>query len=166
MSLISLIATVEKERLKQSKGSRQLHPLAPKLLLPRVQVDQEEKLLCLFPLCDQSTAMLSCQALLLGTRCSSSSELSSGDAGSSPQPWGSTGFCSHKSHTKSRGKPHYHSPACASHNGETVLQQDFPLPGCREHLLAAQKMGPTMTRTKNKKWNLLYHGFRSLYQPS
>lgn len=57
-----------------------------------------------------------CCPVLLGTRCSSSSELSSGDAGSSPQPWGSTGCCSHESHQK-QGKttlpqPGQRQPQC------------------------------------------------------
>lgn len=88
----------------------------------KCQASQEDKTLQCISLAracrQQSMATLPLQALLAGSRCWFSSELSSGDAGSSPQPWGSRCCCGRGITPKSKGKPRYCGPAWASHDGE------------------------------------------------
>lgn len=124
-------------KAKTAKDVASFTPLLPSFCYLKSRWVRRKAPLFISPEREQSTAMLSCQAFLIGTRCSSSSELSSSDTGSSPQPWGSAGCCSH---TKTRGKPHYHSPACASHNGEARAAAGLPSawmqgasPGCTEN---------------------------------
>lgn len=96
--LISVIATLGKDKLKQQRGKLPASPPCSQAFVSAVRAGGEEKTpLFISPARarrQQSTATLPRQALLVGTRCSFSSELSSGDAGSSPQPWGSTGCSS------------------------------------------------------------------------
>lgn len=94
--MISLIAMMGKEKLEQQQRKLLASPPCYQAFATKSPGGSRGKA----PLFISPVRAKHSHAVLLGTRCSSSSELSSSEAGSSPQPWGSTGCCTQESHQK------------------------------------------------------------------
>lgn len=96
--LVSLIATLGKDRLRQQQRKLPASPPCSQAFVsetPGGSGGKDRLFISPARACrQQSMATLPRQALFVGTRCSVSFELSSSDAGSSPQPWGRAGCCS------------------------------------------------------------------------